>query len=399
MRGRRLRAGFIALVDAAPLIVARELGFAEEEGLDLDLVRAPSWSALRDMLCAGRVEAAHMLAPLPVATALGLGGGTAPLEALSVLSVNGTVIGVAQPLAERLADQGHGFGFDDAAAAGRGLIAAAGPAPLRVGVPFPFSMHAELVLYWLAALGLDCAARLVLRTIPPPLMPEAIRAGEIDAFCVGEPWGSRVVDLDLGALLLPGAAIWSFAPEKVLAVRQGWAAEDPDLRGRLIRAAWRAGRWLAQPDAAGLAAELLARPDRLDVAPDIVERALAGQLLVTPRGAERRVPRFLEFHAGAAAFPWRSQADWIGARLARRAGLDADAARAAARAVFRSDHYRAALSGTGADLPLASDRIEGGLAADAAAGSRYGRLILCRDAFFDGARFAPLSAERPSLRQ
>ena len=153
MSATTLSVGFIPLVDAAPLVLAQEMGFAAEEGITLDLRRAPSWSSLRDMLSFGKVEAAHMLSPVPIATALGLGGAGAPLSAVSVLSVNGNVIGISRALADRLRDAGHDFAFNDARAAGLALIAASG-AGLRIGVPFPFSMHAELVYYWLSALGL-----------------------------------------------------------------------------------------------------------------------------------------------------------------------------------------------------------------------------------------------------
>ncbi|MEO0917098.1 MAG: ABC transporter substrate-binding protein, partial [Pseudomonadota bacterium] len=137
-----LSVAFIPLADAAPLIAAEELGFAREEGLALDLVRAPSWSSLREMLTFGRVEAAHLLSPVPVAMALGIGGITSPISALMVLSVNGTVIGVSKSLAQRLEDQGHSFAFDDAKAAGAALIKSI-DGPLRIGVPFPFSMQAS----------------------------------------------------------------------------------------------------------------------------------------------------------------------------------------------------------------------------------------------------------------
>ena len=387
MRAATLSVGFIPLLDAAPLIVAQEMGFAAEEGIALSLRRAPSWSSLRDLLSFGQVEAAQMLAPVPVATALGLGGAGAPLSAVSVLSVNGTVIGVSTALAAKLRAGGHGFGFDDARAAGLALIGAG--RSLRIGVPFPFSMHAELVYYWLSALGLPAPQSVDIRTVPPPLMAEAIEAGEIDAFCVGEPWGSKAVETGVGALLLPGAAIWAFAPEKVLAVRSDWAEAEPDLLGRLIRAVWRAGRWLAEPGSRMLAAELLSRPGFLDLSPEVIDRGLSGRLVISPSGEERSVPQFIEFHRGAATFPWRSQAEWIGLNLAARTGLDRAGAIRAARAIWRSDLHRAALRGMGADLPGASSKIEGSLARDTAVASESGRLILCRDSFFDGRVFEP----------
>lgn len=391
MKGVELSIGFIPLVDAAPLIVAQEMGFAAQEGLALNLVKAPSWSSLRDMLVFGRVEAAHMLSPVPVATALGLGGAGTVLSAISVLSVNGTVIGVNGTLADRMQQAGHGFGFSDAREAGNALIAAA-RGPLRIGVPFPFSMHAELLYYWLSALGLPAPQGVDIRTVPPPLMTDALQAGDIDAFCVGEPWGSIAVERGAGTLLLPGKAIWSFAPEKVLAVREKWADAEPDLSARLIRAVWQAGQWLADPATRVLTAELLARPEYLYLPPEIIDRALSGAFTISPLGFQRRIDGFVEFHNGAANFPWRSQAQWIAMQLAARTGLDrADAVTRSAQ-VYRSDIYRAALAGLGIDLPGASAKVEGSIESSTPVASDHGRLFLERDVFFDRRVFDPEAA-------
>ncbi|MEI4470435.1 CmpA/NrtA family ABC transporter substrate-binding protein [Frigidibacter sp. MR17.24] len=384
-----LHIGFVALIDAGPLIVAEELGFAEEEGLRLDLRRAPSWSMLRDMLAFGQIDAAQLLAPVPIATALGLGGAVPRIDALQVLSVNGTVIGVSRGLADALRLGGHVFDFTDAAAAGRAMIAAAGDGGLRLGVPFPFSMQAELVHYWLNALGFDAARGLIVRTVPPPRMAEAVEAGEIDAFCVGEPWGSVGVERGAAELLLPGAAIWSFAPEKVLAVRHSWAETNHELGGRLSRAVWRAGRWLAVPGNRATASELLARSSYLDLSPEVIERALQGRLLIAPGGTEAATERFIEFHDGGASFPWRSQAGWIAHRLALRHGLDPAMAAETGKAVFRPDLYRKFLKDTGAPMPGASEKIEGATDGPVGVGASQGRLILCRNRFFDGAIFDP----------
>lgn len=387
-----LNLGFVPLVDAAPLLVAQALGFAREEGLDLTLVPAPGWSTLRDMLGSGQVVAAQMLSPVPIAMALGLGGAATPLEALMVLNLNGNTVGVSQGLAARMRAGGFGFDFADARAAGVALLNA-GP-NLRIGVPFAFSMHRELIQYWLDGLGQPLPPGIEIVTVPPPRMAEALAAGEIDAFCVGEPRGSVAVETGAGQLLLPGSAIWAAAPEKVLATRAGWAEAEPDLAGRLIRAIWRAGRWLGQPGNHSIAADLLAAPGRLAVGSEVIERVLTGRLLQAAGGTEVRVPRFIEFHAGAANFPWRSQAAWIGARLAKRHGLDALPAIYAARSVFRSDLYRLHLKGTGADLPGASDKVEGSLAVPMAASSAEGRLILMPDQFFDARIFDPADLMR-----
>ncbi len=131
-----LRLGYVPLTDAAPLIVAAELGFAAEEGLELDLVRLQSWAQCRDMLGLGGIDAAHMLVPLPIAQALGLGPAYPRFELVMVLSVGGQAIAVSAALAEAMRGGGHGFGFGDPIAA-RQALASVVPGTLRVGVPFP----------------------------------------------------------------------------------------------------------------------------------------------------------------------------------------------------------------------------------------------------------------------
>ncbi|MDR5651929.1 CmpA/NrtA family ABC transporter substrate-binding protein [Ruixingdingia sedimenti] len=372
--------GFVPLLDAAPLIVAAELGFAEQEGLRLRLCRAASWSQLRDLLDLGAVEAAHMLSAMPVARALGLGGGQGGLEVLMVLSLNGQVVGLSGALGP------VPFG-DPAVAAG---LAAPGRV-LRFGVPFPFSMHALLLRYWLSRMAPDLA--FTLHAVPPPRMTEALQAAEIDGFCVGEPWGTRAVQVAGARLILPGAAIWSQSPEKVLAARHGWAEADPARAAALMRAVWRAGRWAEDPANRTTLAELLAQPHTLDTPALHMEPALRGRVLPDARGPEVAVPQLLAFHAGLANFPWRSQAGWIGAELAAAHGLDPRAAARAARAVFRSDLYRRFLGPAGVPLPPASDKLEGALATAESLPAVRGSLMLMRNRFFDGAVFDPAPAE------
>ncbi|MBO9476611.1 ABC transporter substrate-binding protein [Shimia sp. R11_0] len=391
MRTLPLAVGFMPLVDAAPLVIAHELGFAEEEGLALHLQSAPSWSTLRDRLVLGQIEAAHMLAPVPVAMALGLGGVPTQLDALCVLSVNGNAIGISNALADEIAAKAPLPGFLDATATGQALANL--DRTLRVGVPFPFSMHAELLHYWLASSGLNTPETLDMRIIPPPLMAEAIAADEIDAFCVGEPWGSITVEQGGGQLLVASAAIWNFTPEKVLAVRRDWAQAEDDLTGRLIRAVWKAGRWLSDPSKRSTASDILGWPEYLDVSPDILERALSGQMLTQARGTLTTVPRMLEFFDSAATFPWRSQAAWIGTRMAARFGLDRVQSAQTASKVFRSDLYRRHLANLGAVMPLASEKCEGALDAPTVQKATNGTLVLGPDRFFDGRIFDPAHPE------
>ncbi|WP_170774958.1 ABC transporter substrate-binding protein [Ruegeria lacuscaerulensis] len=387
MNAVTLPVAYVPLVDAAPLIVAHEMGLARAEGVELDLIAAPSWSSVRDMLAFGRVDAAQLLSPVPVAMALGLGGVTQPLSAVSVLSVNGDVIGVSRALETRLRDSGYEFDFRDPFKAAAALASVA-DGPLVFGVPFPFSLHVELLHCWLEATELSKIG-VEVRTIPPPLMAQALAEGDVDAFCVGEPWGSVAVESQAGALLLPGQAIWAFAPEKVLAVRTDWADTEPHLLGKLMRAVWRAGRWLGQPGSHTAAAEILARDTYLNLPSELIDRALSGRFTITGHAEQREVPGFIEFHDGAANFPWRSQAKWIAHRLAQRYGLDPHLALAQAGSVFRSDIYRNQLAGLGADLPGASEKLEGAIRETTPVASHNGQLSLKRDAFLDGRIFDP----------
>ena len=386
MKTTTIPAAYVPLVDAAPLIVAHELGFAEAEGISLDLTAAPSWSSLRDMLAFGRVDAAHMLSPLPVAMAMGLGGVATALSAVSVLSVNGTVIGVGKPLEDRLRALGYDFDFVDPFKAAEAL-AQVRRGPIVFGVPFPFSMHVELLRYWSRASALGSEG-IVIRTVPPALMASALAAGEGDAFFVGEPWGSVAVERGVGALLLPGKAIWSFAPEKVLAVRTNWAEAEPDLLARLLRATWKAGRWLADPNVHAAASDLLSRKAYLDVPSELINRALSGHLIVSSRGAHRQIDGFLEFHRGAATFPWRSQSKWIAQRLCQSYGSGNPTADTIAN-VFRSDLHRLHLSMLDPDLPGASEKVEGAIPRATPVASAGGRLTLLPNEFFDGQIFDP----------
>lgn len=387
MRTVTLPVAYMPLVDAAPLIVAREMGFDHAEGLSLDLQPAPSWSSLRDKLAFGHVDAAHLLSPVPVAMALGLGGIATPLSAVSVLSLNGNVIGVGNTLAQRLAGLGYGFDFADARMAGSALARAAGDV-LVFGVPFPFSMHVELLRYWVAGTAL-ATKQVEIRTVPPPLMAQALASGEIDAFCVGEPWGSFAVDDNVGALLLPGKAIWTCAPEKVLAVRSEWAETEPHLVGSLMRAVWRAARWLSNPDSQTTASDMLSRRTYLNVSPELIDRALMGEFIISARGDQRHVDGFVEFFDGAATFPWRSQAKWIAHQLAVRNGQDAVCAERRAANMFRSDLYRREMRGLGVETPGASEKPEGALPGPTAVASNNGSLILSRNQFFDRRIFEP----------
>lgn len=382
----RIRLGYVPLTDAAPAIVAREMGFAAEEGLALDLTRIGAWAQSRDLLGVGMIDAAHMLVPLPIAQAVGLGPDLPAMDLVMILSQGGQAIAVSQEIAARMRAHGHPFDFADARAAGVALRQAV-RGPLRVGVPFRFSTQAELVFHWLDAAGFGEEIRVV--TVPPPMMADAMAAGEVDAFCVGEPWPSFAVERGVATLLLPGRAIWASPPEKGLVLRRDFTAERPHITGRLMRALWRAGRWLDDAANRGTAADILSRPEYLDLPPELAERGLRGRLMISSAGEMRECPDFIAFHRDGATFPWKSVAALFATRMIRDHGLDPGPAMRAAMACFRTDLYREHLRPAGAALPRASSRTEGTNDAPRPVAAEGGRMILRPDAFFDGRIFEP----------
>ncbi|SMO46204.1 CmpA/NrtA family ABC transporter substrate-binding protein [Paracoccus laeviglucosivorans] len=383
----RLRLGYVPLIDAAPLIIAHELGFAAEEGLQLDLIRLGAWAQSRDMLGAGLIDAAHMLVPMPVAQAMGLGPALPPVDLVMFLSHGGQAVAIDRRIEARLRDQGYPFDFADARAAGQALRRAV-EGPLRIGVPFIFSTQSDLMSHWLLLSGFaPDDIRLV--TVPPPMMADSMASGEVDMFCVGEPWASFAVERGIAALLLPGVSIWAAPPEKGLVLRRDLIQSRPEQTGALMRAVWRAGRWLDDPDHRGTAAEILSRGDYLNLPPELASRGLGGRLIVLPSGELRECPRFIAFNAGAASFPWRSIAALMASRIAARHGLAPEPAMTRAMAHFRTDLYREHLRPAGAALPGASSRIEGALREDRMVAAEKGQMILRADGFFDGFTFEP----------
>lgn len=377
-----LNCGYVPLIDSAPLIIAKELGFAEHEGLVLNLLRQPSWAALRDLLALGHLDAAHMLAPLPIAMSLGLSGAQVDVAAPLVLSANGTVFGVSTALADRLRNGGwqpdhlHPKAFID-------CLAALG-APLRVGVPFPYSMHRLLFEYLIRDTTDDFRKTVSIVTTPPPLMANAVADGEIDLFAVGEPWGTVAVASGAAELVLPGSSIWAHAPEKVIGARLDWIDRNQEQAGALIRALFKACQWLHDTRNSTLASEILARSEHLDLPDDAIDPALTGRILPSNHTVPWDIPNFVKFGGAATNFPWRSAGAWIGAQLRDQEGLHrSDIVRRSADCM-RPDLFRTHLKGTNADMPGASSKVEGSLLHPTAVASTRGEMILEPDAFFDG---------------
>ena len=348
-----LRIGFIPLVDAAALIVAVDKGFAAAEGLDVTLVREVSWSNVRDKLNIGLLDAAHLLAPVAIASSLGLGHVKVPIAAPFNLGLNGNAITVSPALHAAIMAEISGDPFDPLATAlALARVVArrrrSGAEPLTFGMTFPFSTHNYQLRFWMAAGGVDPDEDVRLVVLPPPYMVDSLASGHVDAFCVGAPWNSVAVDLGVGHILHFVADILVRAVEKVLAVRQDWSVKNPEVLAALVRAAYRAAEFIEQPENRLEAARILAQPERIGVDAEVVQRTLDGRLKISPDGKIRESSRYLLVGREGAPRPDPMQAAWLYAQMVRwgQASISPEALRTA-QAVFRPDLYDAALGRDG----------------------------------------------------
>jgi NitT/TauT family transport system ATP-binding protein len=345
----KLRIGFIPLADATALLVAVDKGFCANEGLDVELVREVSWSNIRDKLNIGLFDAAHLIAPVAIASSLGLGHVKVPIIAPFGLGVNGNAITVSPALHAALREAAAGDIHDpmvSAKALARVVAVrkARGEEPLTFGMTFPFSTHNYHLRFWMAAGGVDPDEDVRLVVLPPPYMVESLQSGHVDAFCVGAPWNSVAVDLGIGHILHFVSEIFARAAEKFLGVRQRWAGENPDMLTRLVRAHRHAAAFVEQVENRDEVSALLAAPNRIGVAADVIRRTLDGRLRVSPEGDYRTDARYLIVGREAAARPDPRQAAWLYAQMVRwgQAPLSAEML-CAAKAVCRPDLYDAAL--------------------------------------------------------
>lgn len=392
----RIRAGFIPLVDSAVLIAAVELGFALAEGIQLELTRENSWANIRDKVAFGALDCAHMLAPMPLAMSFGLGRSVCPAIAPFVLSANGNAITASLSLAAEMRDAAEVWTPGDPTACGRALATViqrrkqAGKAMLSIAIPYPFSCHDYVLRHWLTHSGIQLWPDVRIVVVPPPLMADALQSGSIDGFCVGEPWNSVAVDAGVGEIITLTSSIWRFGPEKVLGMRQQWAEKYPEALASLLRALYRASVWADNPANHVTLSEILARPRYLNMPAEVIERALSGKLTINPSGNQLQDPDFLVFHRKATNFPWRSHILWIYAQMVRWGQVEHFVVNERiARGVFRPDLYREVLGPIGADLPGASEKVEGALKQALLVASSRGNLELGPDGFFDGSIFDP----------
>ncbi|RWC49876.1 MAG: nitrate transporter [Mesorhizobium sp.] len=390
----QITAGFMPLFDSAVLVAASELGFAAREGIDLTLHRETSWANIRDRIAIGHFHLAHMLGPMPLACNLGL----TPLASETIvpfsLGLGGNCVTISNAVWTGIVAHGAEADLDPArAGAALGALirerAAADLDPLRFAVVHPHSGHNYELRYWLAACGIDPERQIEIVIVPPPFMADALAAGRIDGYCVGEPWNSASVAAGTGHIVTVKAQIWRNSPEKVIGVRKAWADENPEALAALLRALHHSARWCQDPANHGELAAVMAQPGFLGLPPAVQMPILTGHLQLGG-GAERTIDDFFLPFDKAANFPWKSHALWFYTQMVRWGHVAHTLENLAiARDCYRPDLYRSALKPLGVALPGANSKVEGALSAATAVGATGAGLVLGPDGFFDGQIFDP----------
>ncbi len=303
-----LQLGFIPLTDCAPLVVALEKGFFQEEGLfQVTLSREPSWKAIAKGVAEGRLDAAQMVAGMPLGMTIGAGRSQPiPMVSAMVLSRNGNAITLSNKFSQ----------VDNV----RDLKAAISKTPDTIhsfGMVHPASMHNLLLRYWLASGEIDPDQDVNLLVIPPSQMVHSLKAGNIDGYCVGEPWNSLAVNQNLGFVIATDLDIWNGHPEKVLGVREDWVAKYPQTHLALIKALLRACEYCDDPRNRQEILDLLIKPEYLGPASEYTRPGFIDPYYY---GREREpVPlyRFHQFFVEQSTYPSETEALWILTQLAR----------------------------------------------------------------------------------
>ena len=374
---RELTIGFIPLIDCAPLVIAQELGFFEEENIHVTLSKEKSWANIRDKLFVGSLNCAHMLAPMTISVSLGLNRIKVPLINSFSMNLNGNAITISNSLRDQL------FTLDPESlnSAHNSVITLRkiveqrrdlGLAPLTFATVYPYSSHNYLLRYWLAAGGINPDQDINLVVIPPPQMAGQLSAGRIDGLCVGEPWNQVAVANGYGYNLLNCHQIWHNAPEKVLAAREDWADSNPDTFVAMLRSLLKATQWLSEPSNNDETVAILGQPQFIDLPQETIANGLQSG--------------HHEFNRYQANFPWRSHALWLISQMIRWGqithGLDICEL---TESLYRPDHYREACRGLNIPFPAYDYKNEGQHASEWITDE----ITLGSDRFIDGLDFKP----------
>ncbi|UJJ32594.1 ABC transporter substrate-binding protein [Halopseudomonas maritima] len=333
-----LKFGFIKLTDMAPLAIAYEKGFFEDEGLYVSLEAQANWKVLLDRVIDGELDGAHMLAGQPLGATIGFGTQADIITAFS-MDLNGNGITVSNDVWAQMKkhiplDADGKPQHPISAAALKPVIEQyrADGKPFNMGMVFPVSTHNYELRYWLAAGGIhpgyyaphkgdtsgQIDAQALLSVTPPPQMPATLEAGTIYGYCVGEPWNQQAVFKGIGVPVITDYEIWKNNPEKVFGVSQAWADENPNTHIAVVKALIRAAAWLDADNNAnrGEAVEILSQPAYVGADAEVIANSMTGTFEYE-KGDVRQVPDFNVFFRYNATYPYYSDAIWYLTQMRR----------------------------------------------------------------------------------
>ncbi|ARE40367.1 Nitrate ABC transporter, nitrate-binding protein [Rhodovulum sp. P5] len=337
-----LKFGFIKLTDMAPLAVAYEMGYFEDEGLFVTLEPQANWKVLLDRVIDGELDGAHMLAGQPLAATIGFGTEAHVITPFS-MDLNGNGITVSNEIWAQMKENiPHENGkpvHPISAAALKPVVESyrAEGKPFNMGMVFPVSTHNYELRYWLAAGGLEpgyyspdnvsgqIGAEVLLSVTPPPQMPATMEAGTIYGYCVGEPWNQQAVFKGIGVPVVTDYELWKNNPEKVFGITAEFAEEYPQTTLAVTKALIRAAIWLDENDNANReeAVEILSRSEYVGADAEVIANSMTGTFEYE-KGDKREVPDFNVFFRYNATYPFYSDAVWYLTQM-RRWGQIAEA--------------------------------------------------------------------------
>jgi nitrate/nitrite transport system substrate-binding protein len=362
-----LKFGFIKLTDMAPIAIAYEKGYFEDEGLYVTIEAQANWKVLLDGVIDGRLDGAHMLAGQPIAATIGYGTKADIVTPFS-MDLNGNAITVSNKIWEQM--KPHIPKMADGRPVHPIKADALKPVvdsyidqgkPFKMGMVFPVSTHNYELRYWLAAGGIhpgfyaphkgDTAgnidAKALLSVTPPPQMPATMEAGTIYGYCVGEPWNQQAVFKGIGVPVVTDYEIWKNNPEKVFGLSKSFTEKYPNTTLRLTRALIRAAKWLDEKNNANRpeAVKILSQSNYVGADYDVIANSMTGTFEYE-KGDKRAVPDFNVFFRHNATYPYYSDAIWYLTQM-RRWGQISDEKSDAwykdiAAKVYRPDIYQAA---------------------------------------------------------
>jgi nitrate/nitrite transport system substrate-binding protein len=330
-----LRFGFIKLTDCVPLVIAKENGYFEDEGLYVTLEAQANWKILLDRVISGELDGAHMLAGQPIAATIGFGAKAHIITAFS-MDLNGNGITLSNDLWERMKKATPALARDlgprplkaDLLRPVVQELKAAGT-PMKMGMVFPVSTHNYELRYWLAAGGIhpgfytatdingQTDADVLISVTPPPQMPATLAQGTIQGYCVGEPWNQQAVLRGIGVVPITDYEIWKNNPEKVFGVTADWDQRHPCTHIAVVKALIRAGKWLdASPENRKKAAEILSKPEYVGADYRVIANSMTGTWEYH-QGDVRPMPDFNVFFRYHATYPFYSDAVWYLTQMRR----------------------------------------------------------------------------------